>query len=84
VGAVVTAGAWLLGREKLTGTIENFPLPATAVRAVLWESRFHKLLDQGRKKFAEAAHENIAARLKLIVPTITDQILARLRVLWAS
>jgi hypothetical protein len=84
VGAVVTAGAWLFGREKLTGAIENFPLPATAVRAALWESRFHKLLDEGRKKFAESAHENIAARLKLIVPTVTDQILARLRLLWAS
>jgi hypothetical protein len=84
VGAVVTAGAWLFGREKLAEAIENLPLPAAAVRTVLWESRFYKLLDEGRQKFEQAAEENVTARLKTVVPTITDQVMARLRTLWAS
>jgi hypothetical protein len=84
VGAVVTAGAWLFGREKLTEAIENFPLPAAAVRTALWESRFYKLLDEGRQKFEQAAEENVAARLKTVVPAIIDQVMARLRALWAS
>jgi hypothetical protein len=84
VGAVVTAGAWLFGREKLTEAIENFPLPAAAVRAALWESRFYKLLDEGRNKFEETAQENVTARMKILLPTVTDQVMGRLRSLWAS
>jgi hypothetical protein len=84
VGAVITAGAWLFGREKLTEAIENFPLPAAAVKTALWESRFYKLLEEGRQKFQETAQENVTARLKILIPTVTDQVMGRLRSLWAS
>jgi hypothetical protein len=83
-GAVVTAGAWLFGRERLTGAVENFPLPAMAVQAALWGSRFEKLLDDGRNQFTASAQENVSARLRVVMPPVTDQILARLRSLWAA
>jgi hypothetical protein len=83
-GAVVTAGAWLFGRERLTGAVENFPLPAIAVQAALWGSRFEKLLDDGRNQFTASAQENVTARLRVVMPAVTDQILARVRSLWAA
>jgi hypothetical protein len=50
VGAVVAAGAWWLGREKIAAAVENLYLPAAVVRTALWESRFQRLADDGRKK----------------------------------
>jgi hypothetical protein len=84
IGAMATAGAWLVGREKLTAAIENFPLPATAVRAALWETRFDKLLEDGRRSFDDTAQGNVLARLEALTPAVTNQVLGRVRSLWRS
>jgi hypothetical protein len=83
-GAVVAAGAWWFGKDKITEAIENVNLPAMAVRAALWESRFKTLIDDGRRKCEESVKEKINEKLRPTVPMITDQIVFRIRSLWRS
>ena len=48
-GAVVAAGAWWLGKAKVADAVEALDLPAVVVRTALWESRFQRPADDGRK-----------------------------------
>jgi hypothetical protein len=81
-GAVVAAGAWWWGREKIAEAIETLDLPAVVVRTALWESRFQRLTDDGRKKCEDAVRGSVDERLKALEPTITTEILARVRSIW--
>jgi hypothetical protein len=82
IGAVVAAGAWWWGKEKIAQAIENLDLPAVVVRAALWESRFQRLADDGRKQCEAAVRAEVDERLKALQPRITTEILARVRSLW--
>jgi hypothetical protein len=82
IGALVAAGAWWFGKEKITETIENVSLPAVVVRSALWESRFKKLIDDGRKQCEDSVRTNAKERLLPILPNITDEIVFRLRSWW--
>lgn len=84
VGAVVAAGAWWVGKEKIAETIETFNLPGMIVKAALWESRFQKLLDDGRQKCAETVRASVEEKLKPLNPVIATEILSRVRNLWQS
>lgn len=83
-GAVVAAGAWWLGKEKIAQRIETLNLPAVVVRTALWESRFQRLTDDGRKQCEESVRTAIGGRLKELEPRITTEILARVRSLWQA
>ena len=82
IGAVVAAGAWWWGKEKIAQAIENLDLPAVVVRAALWESRFQRLAEDGRKQCEAAVCTEVDERLKALQPRITTEILARVRSLW--
>ena len=82
IGVVVAAGAWWWGKEKIAQAIENVDLPAVVVRAALWESRFQRLADDGRKQCEAAVRTEVDERLKALQPRITTEILARVRNLW--
>jgi hypothetical protein len=82
IGGVVAAGAWWFGKDTITRTIDQVNLPAWLVRTALWESRFKKLLEQGRKQCAESVKTNVAERLTPMLPRITDEIMFRIRSLW--
>jgi hypothetical protein len=82
VGAVVAAGAWWLGKEKIADAVEAIDLPAVLVRTTLWESRFQRLADDGRKRCEESVRAEVEERLKALQPTITTEILSRVRTLW--
>ena len=81
-GAVVAAGAWWLGKEKVADAVESVHLPAAIVRTALWESRFQRLADDGRKKCEDSVRAEVDERLNLLQPRITTEILARIRSLW--
>src|SRR5262245_26956607 len=81
-GAVVAAGAWSLGKEKVADAVENVYLPAAIVRTALWESRFQRLADDGRQKCEDSVRAEVDERLGLLQPRITSEILARVRSLW--
>ena len=81
-GAVVAAGAWWWGKEKIAATVENLYLPAAVVRTALWESRFQRLADDGRKKCEDSVRGEVDERLKALQPRITTEILSRVRSLW--
>jgi hypothetical protein len=83
-GAVVAAGAWWLGKEKIAQKIETLDLPAVVVRAALWESRFQRLADDGRKQCEDSVRQTIDARLQALQPRITTEIMARVRGLWQA
>ena len=84
VGSVVAAGAWWLGKEKIADAVETLDLPAVVVRTTLWESRFQRLADDGRKQCEESVRGSIDERLKVLQPRITTEILARVRSLWQA
>jgi membrane protein implicated in regulation of membrane protease activity len=81
-GAVVAAGAWWLGKEKVAAAVEALDLPAVVVRTALWESRFQRLTDDGRKKCEDSVRAEVDERLKALQPIITTEILSRVRSLW--
>ena len=83
-GAVVAAGAWWLGKEKVADAVETLNLPAVVVRTALWESRFRRLADDGRKKCEDSVRAEVDERLKALRPRITTEILARVRTLWQA
>ncbi len=83
-GAVVAAGAWWLGKEKIAHRIETLDLPAVVVRTALWESRFQRLTDEGRKQCEESVRTAVDERFRAVQPRITTEILARVRSLWQA
>lgn len=50
IGLLVGAGAWWWGRERITEQIESISLPGRLVSGVLWQSRFDRLIQDGREK----------------------------------
>src|SRR5499433_1102530 len=81
-GAVIAAGAWWLGKEKVVDAVEGLDLPAVVVRTALWESRFQRLADDGRQKCRESVRAEVEERLKALQPRITEEILVCVRRLW--
>jgi len=84
VGSVVAVGAWWLGKEKIANAVETLDLPAVVVKTALWESRFQRLIDDGRKQFEESVRGSVDEWLKALQPRITTEILARVRSLWLA
>ena len=78
-GAVVAAGAWWFGKDKITETVEHILLPAAVVRTALWQSRFQRLLAEAREKCEESVRAKVDENLRTLIPQITDEILLRLR-----
>jgi len=81
-GAVLAAGTWWLGKEKVTGAVESIDLPTVVVRTALWEKRFQRLADDGRKQCEGSVRAEVDERLKVLQPRITTEILSRVRGLW--
>ena len=81
-GVVVAAGAWWLGKEKIADAVETIHLPALVIRTALWESRFQRLADDGRKKCEDSVRGEVDQRLKPLQPRITAEILSRVHSLW--
>jgi len=84
IGAIVVVGAWWVGKQAITETIENLHLPGTVIKAALWESRFQNLLDEGRQKCEEAIRASVEEKLQPFGPAITAEILSRVRSLWQN
>jgi hypothetical protein len=81
-GAVIATGAWWLGREKVADAVDGLDLPGIVVRIALWESRFQRLVDEGREKCRESVRAEVDDRLTALQPRITADILACVRKLW--
>jgi uncharacterized protein YbbC (DUF1343 family) len=84
IGAIVAVGAWWIGKQAIAETIENIHLPGAVIKAALWDSRFQKLLDEGRQKCEEAVRASVEEKLQPLSPAITAEILSRVRSLWQS
>jgi hypothetical protein len=82
VGGLLAAGAWWFGKDKITEAVDSVKLPAVALRTVLWESRFKKLIEDGRSKCLESVQTKVKEGLTPILPKITDEIMFRIRSLW--
>jgi hypothetical protein len=52
------------------------------VRNALWESRFQRLVDEGREKCRDSVRAEVDGRLKAVQPRVTTEILACVRRLW--
>jgi Protein of unknown function (DUF2868) len=78
-GAVVAAGAWWFGKDKIAETVEHVLLPAAVVRTALWQSRFQRLVADAREKCEESVRAKVDENLQTLIPQITNDILLRLR-----
>ena len=81
-GAVVAASAWWLGKERVVDAVEAIDLPAVVVRTALWESRFQRLAEDGRRRCEDSVRAEVNERLTALQPKITREILSRVRGLW--
>jgi hypothetical protein len=70
------------GKEALSDAVMNLPLPGALVKTALWESRFQKLIDDGREQCEESVRVEVGKRLKAQQPEITDRIMSKARSLW--
>jgi hypothetical protein len=84
VGAVVAAGAWWYGGPRIIAGVEKIKLPAVVVSTTLWESRFERLIADGRNKCKDSVQVRIDENLKILQPKITEEILFRVRQVWVS
>jgi hypothetical protein len=80
-GLVASGAAFWLGREQLRSSIKTVPLPALALRAVLWRGRWDRLLADGRAHCAHAVAQALEPRVGPLAAVIADQIWSGLRTL---
>jgi hypothetical protein len=81
-GAMIAAGAWWMGKEKIAEAVENISLPGAIARAALWPSRFQRLVDEARRKCEDSVRAEVDEKMKALMPKITTAILIRVRGLW--
>ncbi|HEU4343033.1 MAG TPA: DUF2868 domain-containing protein, partial [Candidatus Binatia bacterium] len=78
-GLVATFGVLTLGRERLRQGAKDVPLPAAALKLGLWNSRYERLIADGRRKCDESVRNSLAPRMDQFSSAIGDQIWHRLR-----
>jgi hypothetical protein len=83
-GAVIAAGAWWMGRERIVDTVESTSLPGVITRAALWPSRFQRLLEEARRKCQDSVRAEVNERMKALLPKLTRAIVMRVRGLWQT
>jgi hypothetical protein len=83
-GAVAAGAAWWVGQESIATAVNHVRLPAPVVKAVLWESRFQHLIEEGREQCQASVRSEVRKRLQSLQPEMTEGILAKARTLWAS
>jgi hypothetical protein len=81
-GTLAAGAALWFGKEALSDAVLNLPLPGALVKTALWESRFQKLIDDGREQCEESVRVEVGKRLKAQQPEITDRIMSKARSLW--
>lgn len=82
VGALVAAGAWWYGGQKITAAVEKINLSPVVVSTALWSSRFQRLIDDGRKQCKDSVQATIDDKLRMVKPKITEEVLFRVRQAW--
>ncbi|MGH7827671.1 MAG: hypothetical protein ACREQ7_21155 [Candidatus Binatia bacterium] len=84
IGVLAAAGVWWYSGQKISEAVESINLPAMVVRTTLWETRFERLVEGGRKKCEDSVRAKIDEKLQALIPKVTEEILLRVRGLWAS
>ncbi len=84
IGVVAAGAAWHFGKDKITDFVETIDLPAAVIRASLWESRFEKLVEDGRKQCHESVKTQVEEQMNPLVPGIAEEILIQVRRLWKA
>ena len=84
IGIVAAGAAWHFGRDKLTEFVENIDLPAAVVRATLWESRFQKLVEDGRKQCHQSVKTQVDEQMTPLMPGMAEEILLGVRRQWET
>ena len=82
VGLIAGAGAWWWGRDKITEHIENISLPSALVGMVLWQSRFDRLIQDGRSKCHDVVQTRVTELLSPVSSRIGGEVWTRLEELW--
>ncbi len=79
-GLLATGTGFILGWQKLRQGIKAVPLPAAAVKAILWKSRYERLVANGRKRCEEAIRETLTVKLDQLSTSISEHLWNRLKV----
>ena len=81
-GLVLGAGAWWWGREQITEGIEGIRLPGKLVSTILWQSRFDRLVEEGRTKCRDVVTARIGEMISPLTARIGAEVWTRLGELW--
>jgi hypothetical protein len=81
-GLALGAGAWWWGRERITEHIEGISLPGKLVGAVLWQSRFDRLIEEGRTKCRDVVTARVGEMMSPLSARIGGEVWTRLGELW--
>jgi hypothetical protein len=80
VGALVATGAaFVLGRDRLRQSVKAVPLPAAALKVVLWRARYERLIAEGRMKCQQAVSESLMTQLDHVGSQIAEHVWNGLR-----
>jgi hypothetical protein len=82
-GALVAAGAFVVGRERVERAVRGASLPGPVVRLALRRARFERLVVNGRQRCAASVRELVAAKLDPLTDELADQVWARVKPLLA-
>ncbi len=73
-GLVGAGGAYWLGRDRAAGAVKRIALPGLAVRGLLGQARFTRLVDEGRETCRRAVRDLVQERLDSLAPEIAERI----------
>jgi len=79
LGGLVAAGAGLwLGRDAISAAVREYRLPAALARAILWQGRLRKIVDDGRKKTRETVGAKVREAMAPMADRVADEVWRRI------
>ena len=75
-GLIGAGGAYWLGRDQAVSVVKRVSLPGVVVRGLLRETRFARIIDEGRETCQRSVRDLVQERLESLAPEIAETIWA--------
>ena len=82
LGLVAAAGTLWYGKEKIKDATENITIPATILKMVLRESKYNKVINEGRNNIKNSIKEELHLKFEPLLPKISDEIWTGIKKVW--
>jgi len=75
-GLIGAGGIYWLGRDRAVSAVKRVSLPGIAVRGLLREARFGRIVEEGRETCRRSVRDLVQERLETLAPEIAERIWA--------